>query len=407
MNTDLAAELNAFITVVRQPAPGGAGPLAGVRVGVKDLIATRGLRTTAGAAILKDHVPKRDAACVTALTRAGAVVVGKTNTHEFAYGTTNDNPHFGATKNPWNLALSTGGSSGGSAAAVAAGVVPLALGTDTAGSIRIPSALCGAVGLKPTTGLVSTAGVIPLSPTLDCVGPIAATVDLAARAFAALTGRPLGREPGVRGMTIGIPEHFVFDRVHREIERLVRAALRELEARGCVLREITVPELNEVTRIGVAITRVEAAEWHGRHWFPARAAEYGADVRAKLEAGAALPGVEYVRALHDRERVARALRRALRRVDVIAGPTVPVPAFANAAAPLADTYRLTYPWNIALLPAITVPCGLTADGLPAGLQLAGAPRTEARLLAAAALYEEARGPWPAPPVAQPRGARQN
>lgn len=393
MNKAAAQALNAFITVADDPGPGGAGPLAGVELAVKDLIDVAGLPTTGGSRVYHT-VPRRDAACVRALRRAGAVIVGKTNTHEFAYGTTNDNPHFGATRNPWNPALSTGGSSGGSAAVVAAGIVPLALGTDTAGSIRIPSALCGAVGLKPTTGLVSTAGVIPLSPTLDCVGPIARTVDLARRALAALTGAPLPAE-GTPGLRIGVAEHFVFDRVHPDVAATVRQALGALERLGCAVTTITIPELAECERIGIAITRSEAAAWH-RRFFPARAAEYGADVRAKLEFGQTVPARDYIVAQEDRERVRRALRNALKQVDVLAGPTVPVPAFPNASAPLADTYRLTYPYNIAFLPAITVPCGFTSAGLPVGLQLAGAPRSEARLLALAAAYEESRGPWPRP-----------
>ena len=405
MDRAAAEYLNAFITIVDDPGTGGPGPLSGVPVAVKDLIGVRGLRTTAGSAILKDHVSRADAAAVRALKRAGAVIVGKTNTHEFAYGTTNDNPHYGATRNPWNPALSTGGSSGGSAAAVAAGLVPLALGTDTAGSIRIPAALCGAVGLKPTTGLVSTQGVIPLSPTLDCVGPIAQTVELARRALEAMTGRAL-EWGGIGGLRIGVPEHWVFDRVHPDVEAAVRQALGVMERLGCVLETVTIPELAECERIGIAIVRPEAGAWH-RKWFPSRAAEYGADVRGKLAAGQALPAKDYLVAQEDRERVRKALRRVLKRVDLLAGPTVPVPAFPNSAAPIADTYRLTYPWNITFLPAVTVPCGFTSAGLPVGLQLAGAPRSEARLLAAAAAYEDARGPWPLPTLAQGRAPQQN
>ncbi len=405
MNRAAAEYLNAFITIVDDPGTGGPGPLSGVPVAVKDLIGVRGLRTTAGSAILKDHVSRADAAAVRALRRAGAVIVGKTNTHEFAYGTTNDNPHYGATRNPWNPALSTGGSSGGSAAAVAAGLVPLALGTDTAGSIRIPAALCGAVGLKPTTGLVATTGVIPLSSTLDCVGPIAQTVELARRALEAMTGEAL-ETAGISGLRIGVPEHWVFDRVHPDVEAVVRQALRAMERLGCALETVTIPELAECERIGIAIVRPEAATWH-RKWFPSRAAEYGADVRVKLAAGQALPATDYLVAQEDRERVRKALRRVLKQVDLLAGPTVPVPAFPNSDAPIADTYRLTYPWNIAFLPAVTVPCGFTSAGLPVGLQLAGAPRSEARLLAAAAAYEEARGPWPLPTLAQDPPPQQN
>ena len=398
LSTDLlttAEGLNAFITVIARPGAGGRGPLSGVLVGVKDLIETAGIRTTAGSRILATYVPRRDAAVVRALKRAGAVMAGKTNTHEFAYGTTNDNPHYGATRNPWNPSLSTGGSSGGSAALVGAGALSLALGTDTAGSVRIPAALCGAVGLKPTTGTVSTRGVIPLSPTLDCVGPIADSVAMAARALEVLTGRSLARAPGVRGLRIGVAEAFVFAGVHAEVERRVREALAALERLGCKLETVTIPELALCTETGVTITRAEAATWH-RHWFPARAADYGADVRAKLEAGTRVTAKEYLTARETQVRIARALRRVLREVDLLAGPTVPVPAFPNANAPLAETYRLTYPFSIGLLPAITVPCGFTSAGLPVGLQLAGPPRSEARILAAAAAYEADRGPLPRP-----------
>ena len=269
--------LNAFITVTADAALADAriagqelaagvsrGPLHGVPVGIKDLIATEGVRTTAGSRILGRWVPKRDAAAVWMLRVAGAILVGKTNTHEFAFGTTNDNPHYGAVKNPWNQALTSGGSSGGSAAAVAAGLLPVALGTDTAGSIRIPAALCGAVGLKPTYGLISTRGVVPLARTLDTVGPIGRTVEDVARAMAALAPEGVGgRVSGARasgslpdtrhpapdtlrsfkGLTIGVPEHYVFDRVDPEVENCVREALRAMEAAGAVVRPIEIPKL--------------------------------------------------------------------------------------------------------------------------------------------------------------------
>ena len=389
-----AERLNAFLATVENPATAArrtSDALLGVNVAIKDMIDVAGVTTTAGSVVLAGNVPKKDAVVVKRLRQAGALIVGKTNTHEFAYGTTNDNPHYGATRNPWNLELSTGGSSGGSAALVGGGLLDLALGTDTAGSIRIPSALCGAVGLKPTTGLVPTTGVIPLSQTLDCVGPIASSVAMARTAFEVLSGETV-EAVGVRGLTVGVPEDFVFDRVHPEVERRVREALAVLETLGCTIQTVRIPELFETARIGIAITRSEAAAWH-RRWFPARAAEYGADVRAKLEQGTKLTAVEYLVALEDRARVEQALRKALKRVDVLAGPTTPMPAFRNSEAPVNDTYRLTYPYNIGFLPAITVPCGLTGDGLPVGLQLGGPPRGEARILALAHAFEVARGPF--------------
>jgi aspartyl-tRNA(Asn)/glutamyl-tRNA(Gln) amidotransferase subunit A len=391
--------LNAFITVMEDRAHGG-GPLAGVPVAVKDLIATKGVRTTAGSRILRDWVPTRDAPVVRALRAAGAVIVGKTNTHEFAFGTTNDNPHYGATKNPWNPKLTTGGSSGGSAAAVASGLVPIALGTDTAGSIRIPAALCGCVGLKPTYGLLSTRGIVPLAPTLDTAGPLAGTVEDARRALEALTGRRY-RERAPRRLVIGVPAHYVYDRVDPEIVACVRDAL---DALGAEVREIEIPELADCVPTGIHIVRPEALAYH-RRWFPRRAGEYGADVAQSLSLARDISKREYAAARRRRMTIGRAMRRALRDVDVLAGPTVPILAFENRVAykpilpggelPRHALTRLTYPFSLSRLPAISVPCGLSRTGLPIGLQLGAGPGREAFLLAVAGAFEVMRGPWPA------------
>ena len=432
--------LNAFITITADTALADArvagaelasglarGPLHGVSVAIKDLIATQGVRTTAGSRILGRWVPRRDAAAVWLLRLAGAILVGKTNTHEFAFGTTNDNPHYGAVKNPWNPALTSGGSSGGSAVAVAAGLVPLALGTDTAGSIRIPAALCGAVGLKPTYGLISTRGVVPLSHTLDTVGPIGRTVEDVARAMAALTPEGVrGRMSGVRentspsdtrhptpdtasfkGLTIGVPEHYVFDRVDPEVERAVREALRAMAAAGAIVRTLEIPELEGCMDVGIAIVRPEALAFHSR-WYPERAGDYGEDVARSLEAARDIAARDYLAARRRRREIARAVRRALEAVDLLAGPTVPILAFPNADAyrpvlaggelPRHALTRLTYPFSLSRLPAISVPCALSASGLPIALQLAAGPRQEAQLLAAARAFEEIRGPWKEPPL---------
>ncbi len=388
--------LNAFITVMEDRAHGG-GSLAGVPVAVKDLIATGGVRTTAGSLILRDWVPTRDAPVVRALRAAGAVIVGKTNTHEFAFGTTNDNPHYGATRNPWNPALTTGGSSGGSAAAVASGLVPIALGTDTAGSIRIPAALCGCVGLKPTFGLLSTRGIVPLAPTLDTAGPLGRTVDDARRALEALTGRRY-RMRAPKRLVIGVAAHYVFDRVDPEIVASVRDAL---EASGAEVREIEIPELEDCGATGIRIVRPEAMAYH-RRWFPRRAGEYGADVAQSLRLAKEVSKREYAAARLRRAAIGRAMRRALRDVDVLAGPTVPILAFENRVAyepilaggelPRHALTRLTYPFSLSRLPAISVPCGLSRTGLPIGLQLGAAPGREALLLAVAAAVE-ARISW--------------
>lgn len=430
--------LNAFITVTAEAARVEAGeaeqelaagprrsPLHGVPVAVKDLIATQGTRTTAGSKILGAWLPKRDADVVWALREGGAVLVGKTNTHEFAFGTTNDNPHYGATKNPWNPALTTGGSSGGSAAAVATGIVSVALGTDTAGSIRIPSALCGAVGLKPTYGLLSARGVVPLARSLDTVGPIGRTVEDVAKAFEVLKGglavggsRVAGeahsdqpptasRQLSLKGLRIGVPEHYVFDRVDPEIEAGVREALRALADAGAEVRAITIPEITGCVNVGIAIVRPEALAFHKR-WYPERTADYGDDVAKALESAVEMRASDYVAARRTQRRIGLALRRVLGEFDVLAGPTVPVLAFPNAEAfkprlaggeiPRHALTRLTYPFSMSGLPAVTIPCALSRQRLPIGLQLAAGPRQEGRLLAAARAFEEVRGAWPEPPL---------
>jgi aspartyl-tRNA(Asn)/glutamyl-tRNA(Gln) amidotransferase subunit A len=384
------------------------GPLHGIPIGHKDLIATRGLRTTAGSRILADWIPTRDSHVARALAGAGAVCLGKTNTHEFAFGTTNDNPHYGATGNPWDPTLTTGGSSGGSAAAVAAGILPLATGTDTAGSIRIPAALCGVVGLKPTYGLVPTRGIVPLGPTLDTAGPLTRTVDDAALALETLTGLKLDVEDraSLKGIRIGVPEHYVFARVDPEVEAGVRAALEVLARLGAVVQPLKVPALENCFDIGIAIVRPEALAFHSR-WFPARAGDYGVDVARSLEAAQRISGAEYLLALERRRKFSRALRRVLRDVDLLAGPTVPMAAFENRLAfepvapggelPRYALTRLTYPYNLSRLPAISVPCARTRAGLPIGLQLAAGAYEEGLLLTVARVYERARGEWPEPP----------
>jgi aspartyl-tRNA(Asn)/glutamyl-tRNA(Gln) amidotransferase subunit A len=422
------ATLNSFITVDEEGARaaaagaeaalarGGAkgrsdapGPLCGIPIAHKDIIATKGLRTTAGSRILGAWVPRHDAAVVRALAAAGAVGLGKTNTHEFAFGTTNDNPHYGSTGNPWDPSLTTGGSSGGSAAAVAAGIVPLATGTDTAGSIRIPAALCGVVGLKPTYGLVPTRGIVPLGRTFDTAGPLARTADDAALGLEALTGIRIEIEErrSLKGVRIGVPEHYVFEKVDPEVEAGVREALAVLATLGAEVRPIRVPELADCFDIGIAIVRPEALAFH-RRWFPARAGDYGEDVARSLEAAQKISGAEYLVALERRRAFSRALRRVLHEVDLLAGPTVPMLAFENRLAfepvapggdlPRYALTRLTYPYNLSRLPAISVPCARSKAGLPIGLQLATGAYEEAFLLSVAMAYEGARGEWPEPPV---------
>jgi aspartyl-tRNA(Asn)/glutamyl-tRNA(Gln) amidotransferase subunit A len=408
----LQPQLNALITITAdaaRAAPRGPGPLAAIPFAIKDLFATAGVRTTAGSRILADWVPRRTAPVVAHLEAAGAVSIGKTNTHEFAFGTTNDNPHYGATRNPWNRALTTGGSSGGAAAAVAAGIVPFALGTDTAGSVRIPAALCGCVGFKPAWGVLSTRGVVPLAPTLDTVGILSATTHDGASAFCELVdcAHP-AHILSLKGIRVGVLEDHAFDRVEPDVAEATEQALKLLEVHGATIRRLRMPLLQHCVETGVTIVRSEALAFHSR-WFPERRDDYGTDVARSLDAAQAIPARDYLLARRMRRRIAAAMRAALEAVDVLAGPTVPITAFHNSQAwepvlaggemPRFALTRMTYPYSLGRLPAISVPSGLSARRLPIGLQLGAGPGRGAWLLAVSHAFEMARGPWPRAPIA--------
>src|SRR5437773_8762586 len=310
----LNAKLNAYLTVTAELAlaqakkaeaelfaPRGGksrrdrGLLHGIPISLKDNIYTKDVRTTAGSKILKDFVPEHDATVVAELKEAGAVVLGKTNLHEFAYGVTTNNPHFGPARNPWDLSRIPGGSSGGSAAAVAAGLCYGSIGTDTGGSIRITASLCGIVGLKPTWGRISCEGIVPLSPALDCAGPLARTVGDVATLTRILYSR-VGREPNMarastlladaRKFCLGIPRQLFFDALSRKVRSAFDTAIRELCRAGVATKDISVPLLDETEDAGNNIAWTEAALYHQQQGYsPARAAEYGEDVRSRLEMG--------------------------------------------------------------------------------------------------------------------------
>jgi aspartyl-tRNA(Asn)/glutamyl-tRNA(Gln) amidotransferase subunit A len=385
------------------------GPLHGIPISVKDNIYTKDIRTTAGSKILKDFVPLRDAPVVTSLKNAGAVILGKTNMHEFAYGVTTENPHFGPTRNPWDLQRIAGGSSGGSAAALAAGLCFGSIGTDTGGSIRIPASLCGVVGLKPGVGRVSPEDVIPLSSTLDCVGPLARTVEDAAfllgPTFAKgrnernlLPGQllsPRGRRP-----RLGIPKEFFLEILYPEVEAAFESSIRLLKKRGARFKEISIPLLLETEEAGNQIAWAEAALYHQQAgWFPQHAGEYGEDVRVRLEMGAKVTAVNYLRALRVREKFIESFHQVLasNELDALVVPTTPIAAahigedsvsIRGAAYPVrALLLRLNRPANLAGVPAISVPCGLTKSGLPVGLQFIAASSGEHLLLEIARGFE--------------------
>jgi aspartyl-tRNA(Asn)/glutamyl-tRNA(Gln) amidotransferase subunit A len=418
----LEPKLNAFITLTADAARAAAdradaglaagndhGPLHGIPVGIKDLCATRGVRTTAGSGVLADWIPDFDATVVTKLREGGAVSLGKLNLHEFAYGVTSNNAHFGAVHNPWGLERHPGGSSGGSGAAVAGGEVFAAIGSDTGGSIRIPAALCGTVGLMPTYGRVSRAGVTPLSWSLDHVGPLARTVEDAALFLNAIAGYD-SADPGsihsdgfdataelgqpIEGLRIGVARS-QFERCEPGIVAAVSAALDVLRHLGATVVDVEVPGLFDVG-LGLPILGAEAAAYHAQ-WLRECPEKYSDEVRALLLRGATTSAVDYINALRIRREFTEGVAAVMRDVDAIAMPTCPAVAdpIESSSARFA---MLTAPWDHTGQPVISVPCGLAEHGLPAGLSLAGRPFEEARICRIAHAYEQAtewHTKWPA------------
>jgi aspartyl-tRNA(Asn)/glutamyl-tRNA(Gln) amidotransferase subunit A len=425
----LQPKLNAFITVTDDLARKQArqaereilrgkyrGPLHGIPVTLKDLFYTAGIRTTAGSRILRRFIPGENAVVVDRLYEAGAILLGKTNLHEYAYGVTSNNPHYGPVHNPWDLSRIPGGSSGGSAAAVSAGMGIASLGTDTGGSIRIPSAACGVVGLKPTRGLVSLKGVIPLAFSLDHVGPICRSVGdtaLMMEAIAAPGGPHAGNQPqvsrwftrslrrGVKKIRIGIPIQYFFERLREEVREFVLTACTTLSEMGAELREVEFKGMKEAAALVGLITVGEALSYHWK-WLQSRARDYGADVRKRMEANRNQRTVDYLKAQEKRRLYTEAFMKVFESVDVLAAPTLPVlpPLIGQKEVSWGSTredvraalLRMTRPGNLTGLPAISLPCGFTADNLPVGFQLLGRPHDEPTLLRVAYAYEQAT-PW--------------
>lgn len=422
----LNRSLNAFITIIPGAAlrrarmadreirrDGPRGPLHGIPVSLKDNFETKGVRTTAGSKILEDFVPSADSDVALRLEQAGAILLGKTNMHEFAYGITSENPHFGAVRNPWAPERISGGSSGGSAVAVATGMSFGSVGTDTGGSIRIPSALCGIVGLKPTYGLVSVAGAVPLSKTMDHAGPMARSVADACIILEAIAGpyprgmrRPnyksLGRQRPKR-FRIGWPQQYYFERVDDSVREAMDAAVKVLRNAGGRIEKVSLPHLHESVQASTELGLAEATNYHqSEGYFPARASDYGDDVRGRLEAGEKIRAVDYLRALEVKRLLERDFDAAFEHVDAIVAPASPIPAPRVGQNEVAiggerESVRsllvgASRPANFTGLPAISLPCGVTGAGLPVGLQLIGPRWGEARLLAIALAFEEgARG----------------
>ncbi|HEY6369025.1 MAG TPA: amidase [Candidatus Sulfotelmatobacter sp.] len=416
----LNASLNAFITVMAESALEEArraegeiargewrGALHGVPVALKDLIDTAGVRTTAASALYKNRVPGEDADVVRRLRQAGAVIIGKNNLHEFAYGGSSLVSYFGDVHNPWDVGRIAGGSSGGSAAAVVAGLAYAAIGTDTAGSIREPAALCGCVGIKPTYGRVSSRGVIPLSASLDHVGPLAATVEDAAIVLQAIAGYDSaditsadvpatdyrsGLRATVKGMRVGVPRAYFFDDLEAEVAAAMEHALRGLQSLGAELREV---------QLDLPTDRMlQAAESHAYHAENAAKSPelYQAETVRRIRSGEKVSAAEYIQRRRELEESRRRIRAVFADVDVLVTPTLPMPAPAIAelkANPEAlrpaelRLLRNTRPFNVWGLPAISVPCGFTQSGLPIGMQIAGPHWREDLVLRLAYAYEQA------------------
>jgi aspartyl-tRNA(Asn)/glutamyl-tRNA(Gln) amidotransferase subunit A len=371
------------------------GPLQGIPVTAKDIVWSKGKRTTSGSKVAADFVPDRDAPVLSSLRRAGAVLLGKTNLHEFAYGVSNVNPHYGPARNPWNRSRISGGSSGGSAVALASGVGYGSIGTDTGGSIRIPSALCGTVGLKPTYGAISRDGITPLSWSLDHVGPMARTVPDVSLLFEVMTGRKIPAEaPSLKGLKLGVHRRYFFDGVTAEVEAATSRAIERMTGEGAEVVEVDVPEIEIQGACRNVIAFSEASSYHEEN-VRKRPEDYGEDTRELLRLGLLLPASDYLAALRARRRIVRAFREAFDVLDVLVAPSTPAPAPEVGASLLENgeelrvgLLRLASPFNTTGFPALSLPCGVTADGLPIGLQLAAKPGEEAVLLGVARALEE-------------------
>jgi aspartyl-tRNA(Asn)/glutamyl-tRNA(Gln) amidotransferase subunit A len=416
--------LNAFITMLADRARERAaaldselargtdrGPLHGIPIAVKDIVHMRGIRTTSGSRVFENLIAEYDATVVARLEQAGAVIIGKTGLHEHAYGITSNNPHFGAVCNPHDPTRIPGGSSGGSGAAVAAGIVPIAIGTDTGGSVRIPASFCGCVGLKVTYGRVSKRGVLPLGFSLDTIGPLAATVDDAAIAMDAMAGRDLDdpttanhQVPSYRpagandltGLLIGRPDRFFFDRLSPGVAKAIQRAFETAASMGAEIVPVPVPDFEEINGIARIVLLAEAAASLQR--YHSQRELFGTDTLALLDQGSVLPATAYLQAQRRRRELIREFADVWKRVDVLFTPCTPTTAPLIGATQidvggraedvrLAST-RLVRGVNLLGLPALSIPSGPDDTGLPTGLQIIGPSFSEPLLLRTAAALNQ-------------------
>ena len=419
--------LAAFITVFEQQAREVAraaeimaaaghhlGPLHGVPLALKDNVAVKGFRTTAGSRILADWMPEQDATVAVRLRQAGAIFLGKLNMHEFAWGGTSDNPHYGAVRNPWNTAHFPAGSSGGSGAAVAARACQGAIGTDTGGSIRLPSAVNGIVGIRPTYGRVSNHGIIPLAWSMDTAGPMTRTVEDCALMLGAIAGHDpqdaasarvpvqdyaaeLGR--GVEGLRIGVVPGYFFHHLQPPVLQAVRQALDTLAGLGAQVVEVEIGNIHGNISAQLTVEAAEPSTYHQR-WLRERPDDYGEDVRTLLEVGELLLATHYLQAQRYRTLLRNEFLEAFRRVDFFLCPTLPFTATRIGEMKvvieagveedmLSAIMQYTGVPSLTGLPALNVPCGFDPQGLPIGMQLIGRPFDEATLFRAGAAYQAA------------------
>lgn len=422
-------EIQAFVTVMREQALKEAeraeqemrtglhrGPLHGIPVAIKDLIAIKQVKMTAGSRVLADYIASEDAAVVEQLRQVGAVLIGKTQTHEFAYGT-----YTPPTRNPWDLTRVPGGSSGGNGAALAAGMCLGAIGSDTGGSIRIPAACCGVTGLKPTYGRVSCFGVIPLSWSLDHVGPMGRSAEDCALLFDAIARydprdpNSVSRPPSkthetlsgtdnqgalsLQGLKLGVPQDAFVDPLDPEVRLAWRGALMVLKEAGAQVMDVELPRTDFATYRGVQKPEASLAHLE-KGWLTDKLDLYGEPTRTRLLEGQEIKAVDYLRAQHQRRLFASSLRSAMQPVDALILPTLPIPAL-----PIKDMYqeitiegqrensgetmlRLTMPFNLAGIPSISFPCGFNGQGLPLAVQVVGKPFEEGLILRIAHAYQQ-------------------
>jgi len=411
--------LNSFITVMADSARDDAktaekaiasgaylGPLHGIPVAAKDLYATKGTLTTYGSLLFADWVPDFDAALIERLKTAGAIILGKTNLQELAYGTTSANPHYGQVYNPWKSGYHPGGSSGGSAAALAAGFTWMALGSDTGASIRQPAACCGVVGIKPTFGRVSKHGCLPLAWSMDHAGPMTRSVKDAALSLNLLAGfdprdpcsvdRPVpdfteGLGGDLKGRRIAVVRKFFMEDGDAEVTAAIEAALPVLEDQGALIEEIELPHIEDAFKAGTLTIVCEGVTYHADH-LKTRPNAFSPQCRADLELGRLYKATDYIQAQRLRRHLMDAVAEIMAPIDALVMPTSPITATPAEGDPLGHpVYRVrnTIPFNFLSLPALSIPAGFSSQGLPIGLQIVGKAFDEAGILKIAHAYEQA------------------